>query len=258
MTKPTDLTLYTASVPNGIKVSTALEYLELPYKVYPIAFSKLEQKEPWYLEINPNGRVPAIVDVDSAGEKTCVMESGAILLYITDKYDPENKLSYPFGSKEYYEMLEWVFWQVGGLGPMQGQASHFLRYCLSDNPDVQAYGVNRYQNETRRLMTVLETRLAKQKATRNSAYLVGDHLSVADLACLGWVLFDTYVGIESSEFPLLEKWQDEISAMPLIKKGLDVPTEFRIKQVAKDPELLKQASAAGQSWIKKGGEAEKK
>lgn len=106
-------------------------------------------------------------------------------------------------------------------------------------------------------MSVLETRLHKQ-AAKGSKYLVGDHLSVADLACLGWVLFDTYVGIESSEFPLLNKWQDEISAIPLVKKGLDVPKPFTIKEMVKNPEAMAAASATGRNWIQKGNEAEKK
>ncbi|KAK9464591.1 glutathione S-transferase [Lipomyces arxii] len=244
-----DLTLYTAAAPNGIKISMALEFLELPYKVQVINLTKMEQKTPEFLAINPNGRIPALVDVID-GKQVNLMESGAILLYLTDKYDPEYKLSYPFGSKEYYEVLEWLFFQVGGLGPMLGQSLHFMHYCATANPDVINYGVNRYQNEVRRLFGVLNTRLEKQKAA-GSKFLVGDHLSIADLANLGWVLYDTYGGIESTDYSALNEWQDMLSAMPLVHKGMDVPAPFKIKELAKDKASLELVANAGREWISK-------
>ncbi|KAK7202916.1 glutathione S-transferase [Myxozyma melibiosi] len=241
-----DLTLYTDTAPNGVKITMALEYLGLPYKTVTVSISKLEQKEPWFLEINPNGRIPALVD-NTGGKQKKLMESGAILLYLADKYDPEYKLSYPAGSDEYYEVLEWLFWQVGGLGPMQGQTLHFLHYCVSKSPEVRSYGVARYQNETRRLFTVLESRLALQKSTKSSPFLVGDHLSVADLACLGWVLADNFAGIASEDYPLLNEWQDMVSGLEGVKKGLE---GYGIKKVGQDPELTKIASEYNSKWIK--------
>ncbi|KAK9463450.1 glutathione S-transferase [Lipomyces oligophaga] len=252
-----DLTVYTAPAPNGIKITAALEYLGLPYNVRTLALSKMEQKEPWYLEINPNGRIPALVD-NTDGKNVHLMESGAILLYLTDKYDPEYKLSYPAGTKEYYEVLEWTFWQVGGIGPMQGQALHFLRYCATDNKDVIAYGFDRYKNEVRRLYSVLESRLIKQKTELNSQYVVGDHISIADIIILSWVLFDTYTDIDSNEFPAVLEWQDRISSIPSVKKGLDTPSPLTIKELAKDAAAVKALAETNKGWIKDQLEAQKK
>jgi glutathione S-transferase len=124
---PTDIHLYTAQTPNGIKVSMLLEELNLSYAVTELSFAKNEQKEPWFLEINPNGRIPAITDTFTDGKLIRIFESGAILQYLVERYDSEGKLSYPRGSREDWEVRGWLFWQMGGLGPMQGQANHFFR-----------------------------------------------------------------------------------------------------------------------------------
>ncbi|KAK9451368.1 disulfide-bond oxidoreductase YfcG [Limtongia smithiae] len=251
-----EITLYTASAPNGIKISMALEYLELPYTVRTISLATMEQKQPWFLEINPNGRIPAITD--KAGGKTInLMESGAIFLYLVEKYDPEYKLSYPIGTKEYYEVLEWLFWQVGGQGPMQGQTLHFLRYAATDNKDTIEYGFSRYYNETRRLYGVLNKRLVEQKA-KGSNYLVGDHVTVADLACVSWAMFDTYTTLDMTEFPAVAEWELLLAADPKIKKGMDTPSELKIKEIAADPEAVKALASGPKEWIKKQLEEQSK
>ena len=117
---PTSIHLYTAQTPNGIKVSMMLEELGLEYQVTELSFSKNEQKEPWFLEINPNGRIPAITDTFTDGKTIRVFESGSILQYLVERYDTEHKFSYERGTREYWEVNSWLFWQMGGLGPMQG------------------------------------------------------------------------------------------------------------------------------------------
>ncbi|EFX01446.1 zinc knuckle transcription factor splicing factor msl5 [Grosmannia clavigera kw1407] len=138
MAASSDIHLYTAQTPNGIKASILLEELGLPYKVTAVDISKNVQKEPWFLAINPNGRIPAMTDKFTDGSIIRLFESGSILQYLVDRYDTEHKVSYPQGSKEYYEVNNWLFWQMGGLGPMQGQANHFSRYA----PEKIQYGID--------------------------------------------------------------------------------------------------------------------
>lgn len=177
------LHLYTQQTPNGIKASILLEELGLAYDVTEIHFSSNEQKAPWFLKINPNGRIPALTDASFPGaseaEPLRVFESGAILNYLVERYDKEHKLSYPKDAPEYWEVQSWLMWQMGGLGPMQGQANHFFRYA----PEKIEYGVKRYHGETRRLYSVMEGQLEKS----TSGYLVGDRCTVADISCWGWV-----------------------------------------------------------------------
>ncbi|PHH60605.1 hypothetical protein CDD81_1432 [Ophiocordyceps australis] len=179
MATKTDITLYTVNTPNGIKVSILLAELGLDYKLRPIKLMENEQKEPWYLEINPNGRIPALTDKLPDGQAMRAFESGAALEYLVDRYDKEHRLSYPRDTPEHWEVASWLMWQMGGLGPMQGQANHFKRYA----PEKIEYGINRYTNETRRLYQTMETQLAKSQ----SGFLVGDRLTIADISCWGWV-----------------------------------------------------------------------
>jgi glutathione S-transferase len=211
-----DIHLYTAQTPNGIKVSMLLEELGLPYKVTAIEFSKNTQKEPWFLEINPNGRIPALTDTFTDGSPIRLFESGSIMQYLVDRYDTEHKVSYPRGTREYYEVNSWLFWQMGGLGPMQGQANHFARYA----PEKIQYGIDRYQNETRRLYRVMDEHLSKSK----SGYLVGDKCTIADLACWGWVAAGYWAGISLDDFPSLNAWVDKIVSRPGSEKGRHVPS----------------------------------
>jgi glutathione S-transferase len=178
-TRP-DIHLYTTQTPNGIKISITLEELGIPYKVTKIDITKDQQKEPWFLEINPNGRIPALTDTFSDGKQIRLFESGSIQQYLVDEYDTEHKISYPKGSREYYEVNNWLFFLNAGVGPMQGQANHFTRYA----PEHIQYGVNRYQNESRRLYGVLNEHLKKS----TSGYLVGDKCTIADIAHWGWIV----------------------------------------------------------------------
>ncbi|OJJ51537.1 hypothetical protein ASPZODRAFT_54543 [Penicilliopsis zonata CBS 506.65] len=207
-TKP-DITLYTWGTPNGIKASITLEELSLPYKVFPIDISTNIQKEKWFLDINPNGRIPAITDGTQR-----VFESGAIMLYLTDRYDIRRTLSYERGTPESIELLSWLMFQMGGIGPMQGQANHFRVYANVRSD----YGIKRYIDETRRLYSVLDSRLAK------SAYLAGSKYTIADIANFAWVRSGPValeIGLE--EWPALAKWVAEIEARDAVKKGVVVP-----------------------------------
>ena len=144
--KRPNLVLYTDATPNGLKASIALEELGLPYKTEHINIATNKQKEQWFLDINPNGRIPAMTDTFSDGKTIRLFESGGIFQYLVDEYDKDYKISFPKGTREYYQMTNWVFFQNAGLGPMQGQANHFVRYA----PEKIEYGMNRYVNETRR------------------------------------------------------------------------------------------------------------
>lgn len=180
MASTPDIHLYTSQTPNGVKISITLEELGLPYKVTHVALGKMEQKTDSFLAINPNGRIPALTDKFTDGETINLFESGSIQQYLVDEYDKEHKISYPRGTREYYETNNWLFFLNAGVGPMQGQSNHFTRYA----PETIEYGINRYQNETRRLYGVLDTHLQKS----SSRYLVGDRCTIADIAHVGWIV----------------------------------------------------------------------
>ena len=226
-----DIVLYTSGTPNGQKASIALEELELPYEVKNIEISKNVQKEDWFLKINPSGRIPALVDrtptADGKRREKRIFESGAMILYLCQRYDPENKLSFPYDSDEYWEVVEWLMWQQSGLGPMQGQANHFYRYA----PEKMQYGINRYQTETRRLYQVLEDRLEQQvQAGLKGPRIVGNKLTIADIACLSWVNWDVWAGVDVKAFKHLSEWSDRINQRPAVQRGLDVPEPFEMKR----------------------------
>jgi glutathione S-transferase len=231
-----DITLYTVGTPNGHKVSIALEVLGIPYKTHAISFANNEQKDDWFLKINPNGRIPAIVD-HSNGEFP-VFESGAILLYLVENYDPEHKL-WPKDAKLQSEVVQWLMFQMGGVGPMQGQANHFKNYA----PEKIEYGINRYINETKRLFSVLESRLQGRQ------YLVGDQLTIADIATVPWVSGAYSLGIDLNEFPNVNAWVDRVEEIPEVAKGYDVPTKNLNKEYKKNPELLKKRIEDSAKWI---------
>ncbi len=199
--------LYTAPTPNGWKVSIALEELGLPYQVHPIRLEKLEQKEPWFLALNPNGRIPAIVD-RSNGD-FAVFESGAILIYLAEK---TGRLL-PIEPKARSVALQWLMFQMSGVGPMQGQANVFFRYA----PEKIQYAIDRYQNETKRLYTVLDQRL------RDNEFLAGDY-SIADISTWPWVSIHAWAGIEIGDLPHLASWLETMGKRPAVQKGRAVPT----------------------------------
>ncbi|KAJ4383140.1 Glutathione S-transferase 2 [Neurospora sp. IMI 360204] len=242
-----DIHLYTAQTPNGIKISILLEELGVPYKVTAIDITKDVQKEPWFLEINPNGRIPALTDKLEDGTPISLFESGAIMQYLVDRYDKDHKVSYPHGSKEYYETLSWLFWQMGGLGPMQGQANHFTRYA----PEKIQYGIDRYQNETRRLYRVMDAHLAKNE----KGYLVGDRPTIADFSCWGWVAIHGWSGIKDFEtqFPNLNAWLNRLLERPGVEKGRHVPSKHSALELNKlSEEELEAKAVSSRAWVQKG------
>ncbi|TPX57762.1 hypothetical protein PhCBS80983_g03583 [Powellomyces hirtus] len=237
MSSTPSLTLYTVGTPNGQKASIALEELGLPYKTHKIEFSKNEQKEEWFLRINPNGRIPALVD-NGRGDFP-VMESGAILLYLAEHYDPNHLLLAKDANKR-SEAIQWLMWQMGGLGPMQGQANHFFRYA----PEKIPYGIKRYQDETKRLYSVMERALSDDRD-----YLVGDY-SLADIACFGWVAAHNWAGVGLEEFPKVDAWLHRVAQRPAVRKGMDVPDKNDLidRDFAVDKDADKKAAEASK-WI---------
>jgi GST-like protein len=198
--------LFTAATPNGWKASITLEELALPYKVRRIDFEKREQKEPWYLEINPNGRIPTIVDHDNGG--FAVFESGALMIYLAEK---AGKLL-PADVKGRSLVIQWLMFQMGGIGPMMGQANVFYRYA----PERIPYAIERYQREVRRLFEVLDTRL------KDNEFLAGDY-SLADIANWSWVRGYKWSGVTLDGLDHLSRWLDAIAERPAVKRGVDVP-----------------------------------
>lgn len=213
--------LYTVGTPNGKKVSIVLEEMNLEYDVHAIQMGELEQKEDWYLELNPNGRIPTIVDQDNDG--FVVFESGAILLYLAEK----TGLLIPADEKKRSQVVQWLMFQMGGIGPMQGQAHVFYRYA----PEKIPYAIERYQKETRRLYEVLEKQLT------DNEFLVGDY-SIADIASFPWVRRYEWAGVPVDDLPNVLRWLAAIEARPAVQRGLNVPKQVEI-QTDKDAENSK-------------------
>lgn len=213
------LLLYTWGTPNGKKVSVYLEELKaaygLKYSYKPIDITTNIQKEDWYIKINPNGRIPALVDYNRGGFK--VFESAAILLYLATPYDTDRKFWFPVGSDDESEGLQWIFFSHGGIGPMQGQADHFAIYAKEKIP----YAIERYVNETKRLYSVLEIRL------KDRDYLAGPGrgtYSIADINCFPWVDIHGLIDIKTlDEWPGVKAWMERIKVRPQAQAGLAIP-----------------------------------
>lgn len=201
---------YTWSTPNGRKVSIALEEMKLPYAVQLINLKEGQQKEPDFLKINPNGRIPAIVDRDN--NDFAVFESGAILIYLAKK----SGKFLPKDPNDESLVLQWLMWQMGGLGPMQGQANVFYRYFPEHLPLV----VSRYQNETKRLYEVMDIRLS------NNEFLAGDYC-IADMACFPWVAQHKWSGLSLQLHPNLTRWFHMVGARPAVEVGMTIPEPQR-------------------------------
>ena len=218
--------LFTAATPNGWKVSVALEEMGLPYTVRALSLGKLEQKEEWFLRINPNGRVPAIIDHDNGDFP--VFESGAILIYLAEK---TGKLL-PTETKGRSRVLQWLMFQMGGVGPMMGQANVFFRYA----PEKIPYAIDRYQRESRRLFEVMERQLA------DHPYIANDEYSIADIALWCWVAGHEWSGVSVDGLPGLKRWLDLLGSRPAVQKGRAVPTpptpEERAKSVEAAQKML--------------------
>jgi GSH-dependent disulfide-bond oxidoreductase len=197
--------LYYAPTPNTWKVSIMLEECDLPYHVIPIDIMSGDQKKPGYLAINPNGRIPAIVDHDSPEGALPVFESGAILIYLAEK---TGRFLAPAGRAR-AEALGWLMWQMGGLGPMAGQAHHFRRYAPTGNE----YAADRFVKESARLYGVMEARLAAHE------WLAGGAYSIADIACWGWVWYHRMHGQDLEQFPALARWFYAVASRPAVQRG---------------------------------------
>lgn len=194
--------LYTWATPNGRKISIMLEELGLPYTVHPVDLGQGEQLTPEFRRISPNGKIPAIVD---RSENRSLMESGAILLYLAERHDR-------FWGEDRWQTVEWLMLQMGGVGPMLGQAHHFLHF----NPGMDPYAETRFRTEARRLYGVLDDRLTRRD------YLSGSY-SIADIATWPWISRYEWQGIDWEEFPHLKRWYLRIADRPAVQRGYDVP-----------------------------------
>jgi GSH-dependent disulfide-bond oxidoreductase len=197
--------LHTWSTPNGRKVSIALEEMGLPYKVFPINIGKDEQFAPRFLAISPNNKIPAIVDQDTGLH---LFESGAILMYLSEK----TGRFWPKGFPAKWRVMEWLMWQMGGVGPMLGQVHHFVKY----NPGKAPYAEERYLKEGNRLYGVLDKRLSEV------AYVAGDY-SIADMAIFPWIARFEWQTIDLNAYPNVKRWYLAIAAREAVKRGYDVP-----------------------------------
>lgn len=213
--------LFTSPTPNGWKASITLEELGIQYSVRHIEMDKMQQKEPWFLKLNPNGRIPTIVDHGNGG--FAVFESGAIMIYLAEQAGA----LLPTDARARSLVIQWLMFQMGGIGPMMGQANVFYRYA----PERIPYAIERYQREVRRLLEVLDTRLA------DNEYLAGDY-SIADIANWSWVRGYKWAGVEIDGLEHLERWLAAIGERPGVKRGQDVPvpTDFE--------EMLRKADEA--------------
>lgn len=212
--------LFTADTPNGHKISIMLEEAGIPYEYQAIDLGALEQKQDWFLEMNPNGRIPVIVD--QANDDYTVFESGAILMYLAElsgKFLPSDE-------KARLDVLQWLMFQIGGVGPMQGQAHVFNRYA----PEKIPFAIERYQKETRRLYEVYDARLEKLE------FICGD-ISIADFATFPWVRWYEWADVRVDDLVNLQRWLNAMEARPATKKGIAIPE--------KDPEqaLLEKQNA---------------
>lgn len=202
--------LYYWTTPNGHKITLFLEETGLPYRIHPINIGKDEQFQPHFLKIAPNNRIPAIVDNEPAdgGEPLSLFESGAILLYLAEKtgrFIPQNL-------RGRQEALQWLFWQMGGLGPMAGQNHHFNRFA----PEKVPYAIQRYVKETARLYGVLDRRLADR------AFVAGDDYSIADMAIYPWIVPHAYQEQDLDDFPHVKRWFQAIQARPATVRAYDL------------------------------------
>lgn len=214
--------LYTSTTPNGWKISIMLEELDLDYTAHHIRLDQGDQRTDEYLKINPNGRIPTIVDRDN--DDFAVFESGAIMMYLAEKAGA----LLPTGVKEHSLVIQWLMFQMGGIGPMMGQANVFYRYA----PEKIPYAIGRYQREVLRLFGVLERRLA------DNEYLAGDY-SIADIASWAWVRGHEWSGVSLEGLENLQRWHDVIKDRPAVERGMQVPPRAEVED--RDKETIKAA-----------------
>jgi len=215
--------LYYWPTPNGFKISIMLEECKLPYTMIPVNIAAGEQFKPDFLAISPNNRMPAIVDPQGPGGRPiAIFESGAILQYLgrkTGKF-------YPKDERGRIAVDQWLFWQMGGLGPMAGQLNHFKRYAKEALP----YAIKRYEDEVHRLYGVMNARL------KDRAYLAGAY-SIADMACVGWINLWRPQGIDIDEFAHVKRWLAAVKARPAVQRGMAVGKDLRNSVDMKDPQV---------------------
>jgi len=219
--------LYTWPTPNGHKIHIMLEETGLAYKVIPINIGAGDQFDPAFLKISPNNKMPAMVDPDGPdGEPISLFESGAMLVYLGEK----TGRFYPKEPRSRFTVLQWLMWQMGGLGPMLGQAHHFRNYA----PEQLSYAIDRYSNEAKRLYGVADKRLGE------AAYLGGDEYSIADMAAWPWMRFPERQGIELDDYPNLKRWRAGIAERPAVQRGIQVLAEHQSSGTfdAKQREIL--------------------
>ena len=203
--------LYTWGTPNGRKVSVMLEELGLAYNVHEVDISKGDQHKPEFLEISPNNKIPGIVDSDGPGGSPIEMfETGAILIYLAEK---EKSELYPTETRERMETLQWLMWQMGGVGPMFGQAHHFMFNPKEDVP----YGIERYHKETKRLYKVMNGQLGENE------FLAGGDYTIADIATFPWIDRFRRHQVDLADFPNVQRWHEMLWERPAVKKGMEVP-----------------------------------
>lgn len=218
VTKPIDC--YYWPTPNGWKVSIMLEETEIPYNVIPVNIAAGDQFKSEFLEISPNNKMPAIVDPEGPdGEPISLFESGAILLYLADK----TGRFIPSSSRDRYTVIQWLMFQMGGVGPMLGQAHHFRQYA----PESIPYAIERYTNEATRLYRVLDKQLSQVE------YVAGDY-SIADMAIFPWILPYERQGQDLANYPNLKRWFDAINERPAVQKGLALLREQRVNPTMDD------------------------
>lgn len=213
--------LWTSRTPNGFKISIMLEALGVSYKYRFINLMKMEQKQAWFLKKNPNGRIPVLIDHD---EDIAIFESGAILLYLAqkhnDKFLTKNENGESFlnhdENKLKYNVIQWLFFQNAGIGPMQGQSNVFYRYAPKKIP----FAINRYQKETRRLYEVIENEL---KSTQNAYITNNEFPTIADFALYPWIKIYFWAGVKIDGLKHLKKWMKRMAELPYVKKGVNVP-----------------------------------
>ena len=225
--------LYTASTPNGHKASVTLEELRLPYTVHAINLSANEQKQEWFLQLNPNGRIPVLVDHDApGGHDITVSETGAMMIYLAEKTGQ----LLPTEPKARAEVIQWLMFQMSGIGPMMGQANVFFRYF----PEKIQPAIDRYQHECRRLFEVLDRRLGE------SPWL-GQDFSIADIANWCWVRTYKWSGVSIEGLSNLRRWLDVMKARPACRKGVEVP--IKIESLLKDEQATKAFSEAARKQL---------
>jgi GST-like protein len=213
--------LYTWPTPNGHKIHIMLEETGLPYKVIPVDIGAGDQFKPEFLKISPNNKMPAMVDSDGPdGKPMALAESGAMLFYLASKTGK----FLPGHIRKRWQVMQWVMFQMGHLGPMLGQSHHFLQYA----PEKIEYAMNRYRNEANRLYGVVERRLQESK------FLACDEYTIADMAAMPWMRFPERQGVDIAEFPHVQKWRDGIAARPAVERALKVLAERRRPEMSKE------------------------